>query len=110
MARCWCCSPARHRPSAQSTRAPRRLPASRPLPLPPSLRGGAAQKVVGTLLARGLLAEVDAAHGTPDRRETADGRSVTLIATEAAVVALGLETDTSPACDSRAPGSAGRVL
>ena len=42
------------------------------LPLPPSLRGGAAQKVVGALLARGLLAEAEAAHGAP--RLAGDGR------------------------------------
>lgn len=33
------------------------------LPLPEHLRGGAAQKVVGALLARGLLAEVAAGLG-----------------------------------------------
>ena len=41
------------------------------LPLPPSLRGGAAQKVVGALLARGLLAEAEAA---PARGGEARGR------------------------------------
>ena len=77
------------------------------LPLPPSLRGGAAQKVVGALLARGLLAEVEAAHGAPLWRETADGRGVTLVATEAALAALGLESDTSPAGNSTAPAAPG---
>ena len=77
------------------------------LPLPPSLRGGAAQKVVGALLGRGLLAEAEAAHGAPHWRETADGRGVTLVATEAALAALGLESDTSPAGDSTAASAPG---
>jgi hypothetical protein len=72
------------------------------LPLPPGLRGGAARKVVGALLARGLFAETEAAPGMPLWRGTADGHSVTLIATEAALKALGLESDTSPAGDSTA--------
>jgi Protein of unknown function (DUF3489) len=76
------------------------------LPLPPSLRGGSAQKVVGALLARGLLAEAEAAHGAPHWRE-ADGRGVTLVATEAALAALGLESDTSSAGESTAAAAPG---
>jgi Protein of unknown function (DUF3489) len=75
------------------------------LPLPSSLRGGAAQKVVGALLTRGLLAEAEAKPGTPGWREADDGHGITLVATEAALAALGLESDTSPAGDSTAPAA-----
>jgi hypothetical protein len=45
------------------------------LPLPESLRGGAAAKVVGAMIAKGLLQEVDAdlRKGEPMWRETGDG-------------------------------------
>ena len=62
--------------------------------------------MVGALLGRGLLAEAEAAHDAPLWRE-ADGRGVTLVATEAALAALGLESDTSPAGDSTAPSAPG---
>lgn len=62
------------------------------LPLPDSLRGGAAAKVVGAMLAKGFLQEVD-----PDMRkgelvwrETGDGHGVTLIATDAGLAAIGI--------------------
>ena len=66
------------------------------LPLPERLKGGAAQKVVGALLARGLVAEVDAGRGDPVWRETDDGKGVTLVATEAALKALGIEPASAP--------------
>jgi hypothetical protein len=55
------------------------------LPLPDSLRGGAAAKVVGAMLAKGFLQEVDAdmRKGEPVWRETGDGHGVTLVATDA---------------------------
>ncbi|MER0237767.1 hypothetical protein [Fulvimarina sp. MAC8] len=55
------------------------------LPLPESLRGGAAAKVVGAMLAKGFLEEVDAdlRKGEPVWRETGDGHGVTLVATNA---------------------------
>lgn len=67
------------------------------LPLPDSLRGGAATKVVGTMLAKGFLEEVDAdmRKGEPFWRETGDGHGVTLIATEAGLAAIGIETDSA---------------
>src|SRR5687767_5597050 len=61
------------------------------LPLPERLRGGAAQKVVGALLAKGLLAEVAAGRGDPVWRENDEDQGVTLVATEAAHEALGIE-------------------
>ena len=70
------------------------------LPLPDSLRGGAATKVVGAMLAKGLLQEVDAdmRKGEPVWRETGDGHGVTLIATDAGLAAIGIEPeDANPA-------------
>ena len=50
------------------------------LPLPKSLKGGAAQKVVNALVDKGLLKEVKANRklNDPVWRETEDGRAVTL--------------------------------
>ena len=73
------------------------------LPLPESLRGGAAAKVVGAMLAKGFLEEVDAdmRKGEPVWRETGDGHGVTLVANDAGLAAIGIETeddaDTAPA-------------
>lgn len=65
------------------------------LPLPESLRGGAAAKVVGAMLAKGFLQEVDAdtRKGEPIWRETGDGHGVTLVATDAGLAAIGIERD-----------------
>lgn len=64
------------------------------LPLPANLRGGAAAKVVGAMLAKGLLQEVDAdlRNGEPVWRETGDGHGTTLVATDAGLAAIGIET------------------
>ena len=70
------------------------------LPLPESLRGGAAAKVVGALLAKGYLEEVDAdlRKGEPMWRETGDGHGTTLVATDAGLAAIGIEPeDATPA-------------
>jgi hypothetical protein len=69
------------------------------LPLPGSLRGGAAGKVVGALLSRGLIAEritdsmakADAALNRIWRNEP-DGRGVLLFITPAGLDAIGIET------------------
>lgn len=65
------------------------------LPLPESLRGGAAAKVVGAMLAKGLLREVDAdlRKGEPVWRETGDGHGTTLVATDAGLAAIGIEPE-----------------
>ena len=65
------------------------------LPLPESLRGGAAAKVVGAMLAKGFLEEVDAdmRKGEPMWRETGDGHGVTLVATGAGLAAIGIEPE-----------------
>ena len=69
------------------------------LPLPNSLWGGAAAKVVGAMLAKGFLEEVEAdtRNGEPVWRETGDGHGVTLIATDAGLAAIGIEPDSSEA-------------
>ena len=78
------------------------------LPLPASLRGGAAAKVVGSMLAKGLLHEVDAdmRKGEPVWRETGDGHGVTLIVTDAGLAAIGIEPEVAnrgPAAANDAP-------
>ena len=77
------------------------------LPLPERLKGGAAHKVVGALIARGLVAEVEAGHGAPIWRETGDGHGVTLVATEAALASLGIDAVSGPtAAPTGAPAPA----
>ncbi len=78
------------------------------LPLPESLRGGAAAKVVSTMIAKGLLQEVEvnARRGEPIWRETGDGHGTTLVATDAGLAAIGIEPDeaeTAPASATEAP-------
>jgi hypothetical protein len=78
------------------------------LPLPESLRGGAAAKVVGAMIAKGFLQEVDAdmRKGETVWRETGDGHGVTLVATDAGLAAIGIETEdanTAPAGATDAP-------
>lgn len=65
------------------------------LPLPESLRGGAAAKVVAAMIAKGLLQEVDAdmRKGEPVWRETGDGHGTTLIATDVGLAAIGIEPE-----------------
>ncbi len=65
------------------------------LPLPESLRGGAASKVVGAMIAKGLIQEVDAnlRRGEPVWRETGDGHGTTLVVTDAGLAAIGIEPD-----------------
>ena len=78
------------------------------MPLPESLRGGAAAKVVGAMLAKGLLQEVDAdlRKGEPMWRETGDGHGTTLVATDAGLAAIGIEPEdanTAPVGETDAP-------
>jgi len=77
------------------------------LPLPKSLRGGAAHKVVSALVAKGLLKEVKANRklNDPVWRETDDGRLVTLVITDAGLAAVGIEPDESKEPASEAPAS-----
>ncbi|PKP67436.1 MAG: hypothetical protein CVT83_08485 [Alphaproteobacteria bacterium HGW-Alphaproteobacteria-5] len=78
------------------------------LPLPDSLRGGAAAKVVGAMIAKGLLQEVDAdlRKGELVWRETGDGHGTTLVATDAGLAAIGIEPEdanTAPVGATDAP-------
>lgn len=67
------------------------------LPLPERLKGGAAVKVIDSLIAKGLIEETNAKLGEPVWRDTGDGPSVTLVATDAAFAALGFAADDAPA-------------
>ena len=77
------------------------------LPLPKSLKGGAAHKVVSALVAKGLLKEVKANRklNDPVWRENDDGRLVTLVITDAGLAAIGIEPDESKEPASEAPAS-----
>ena len=74
------------------------------LPLPASLRGGAAKKVIVALLARNYLAEVPAgrAPGTLVWDETDDGHFTTLVATADGLTAIGIEPEGADAPDADA--------
>ena len=61
------------------------------LPLPASLKGGAANKVVNSLMAKGLVTEVDAGPDDPVWRTGEDDRRTTLRVTDAAFTVLNLE-------------------
>lgn len=63
------------------------------LPLPRSLKGGAAHKVVNALIKKGLLNEVKANRKLNDAvwRDDEEGNGFTLIITEAGFSALGIE-------------------
>src|SRR5690606_27822601 len=82
------------------------------LPLPGSLRGGAATKVVGALLSRGLINEAatdsqtkaDAALNRVWRNDE-DGRAILLHITEAGLAAIGVEPEDAP--DSGGTGPEG---
>lgn len=68
-------------------------PGNLALPLPEGLVGAAAKMVVGKMIARGWLEEVEAnlRRSEPMWRETGDGHGTTLIATEAGLEAVGIE-------------------
>jgi hypothetical protein len=70
------------------------------LPLPANLKGGAATKVVSTMIAKGLIEEVEARRialqphlSDPIWRETGNGHGMTLIATDAGLAAIGIMLD-----------------
>jgi hypothetical protein len=80
------------------------------LPLPERLKGGAAKRVVGPLIEKGLLEEVEAdlrKCGQPLWRSTGDGHGVTLTITRAGLEAIGVETgDSAPGAADEAPSDA----
>lgn len=65
------------------------------LPLPANLRGGAASKVVGAMLAKGLLEEGEAnlRQGEPVWRWVSSCHGVTLVATRAGLAAIGIQPE-----------------
>lgn len=65
------------------------------LPLPKSLKGGAAHKVVNALIDKGLLKEVKANRKLSDPvwREADTGSPVTLVITDAGFAAIGIEVE-----------------
>ena len=77
------------------------------LPLPNTLKGGAVAKVVGSLLAKGLVAEIPAHQiaGGPIRedalwREGETGERLALVATDAAFAAVGLAPDSESTAEA----------
>lgn len=66
------------------------------LPLPAILKGGAAQKVIGSLIAKGLVEEVEAGRDNPIWRTDGNGLKFTLLATNTAFQTLGIEPETLP--------------
>jgi hypothetical protein len=87
------------------------------LPLPGSLRGGAAVKVVGALLSRGLAREevtdrtthADTAMNTVWRNED-DGRAVLLKITPEGLAAIGVEPAAETDFEPAAPEPAGEAV
>lgn len=84
------------------------------LPLPANLKGGAATKVVNTMIAKGLIEEVEtrriALHphlSDPVWRETGDGHGTTLIVTDAGLAAIGIVPDETPEPDTPHSATAG---
>lgn len=79
------------------------------LPLPGSLRGGAATKVIGALLSRGLIAETTTdsqtkADAALNRfwRNDEDGRATLLHISAAGLVAIGIDSEGGDSAPTRA--------
>lgn len=68
-------------------------PGNLALPLPDGLHGAAAKMVIGKMIDRGWIEEIEAnlRRGEPLWRETGDGHGTTLIATEAGLEAIGID-------------------
>jgi hypothetical protein len=79
------------------------------LPLPKNLKGGAAQKVIASLLKQGLLEEIDADTRIGEHvwREAGDGHGVTLAITEHGLAAIGIEPEAPR--DSAEPTQSGHA-
>ncbi|CAA7618927.1 conserved hypothetical protein [Magnetospirillum sp. LM-5] len=73
------------------------------LPVTASLKGGAVNMVLNSLIKKELAEEIPAEPGAPIWREDEDGTPLTLRATAAAYVALGIESDTAPTGIDTAP-------
>lgn len=73
------------------------------LPVIASLKGGAVNMVLSSLIKKELAEETPAEPGAPIWREDEDGTPLTLRATPAAYVALGIESATAPTGADTAP-------
>jgi hypothetical protein len=74
------------------------------LPLPKTLKGGAAQKVIGSLLKNGLLNEMEAnpkLDGSAIWRKDEDGNPVTVFITKAGLAEMGIDLDAAPKADAK---------
>jgi len=79
------------------------------LPLPANLKGGAAAKVVGALVAKGLIEEVDARRGDPIWRKTGNGHGTTLVITDAGLAAIGIAPEDASVAPQSTPGASTRA-
>ena len=79
------------------------------LPLPKNLKGGAAQKVIASLLKQGLLEEIDADTRIGEHvwRETGDGHGFSLAITEHGHAPIGIQPEASR--DSTEPTQSGHA-
>jgi hypothetical protein len=73
------------------------------LPVTASLKGGAVNMVLNSLIKKELAEETPAELGTPIWREDEDGTPLTLRATAAAFAVLGIESDVAPTGADGAP-------
>lgn len=81
-------------------------PGNLAMPLPEGLHGAAAKMAVDRMITNGWLAEVEAnlRRSEPMWREAGDGHGTTLIATEAGLEAIGIETLAASAVASARKG------
>jgi hypothetical protein len=66
------------------------------LPITTTLKGGAVDMVLTSMIKKGLIEAIPAEAGAPVWREAEDGTPLTLVATAAAYMALGIAADTAP--------------
>ena len=66
------------------------------LPITASLKGAAVDMVLTSMIKKGLIEAIPAEAGVPVWREDEDGTPLTLVATAAAYMALGIAADTVP--------------
>ena len=78
----------------------------RVLPLPSNLKGGAAEKVIASLIAKGLVEEAPAELRDPVWRTAEDDQRLTLVVTQRAFEVLGIEPEEAPGAATGAPQAA----